>query len=220
MAETTPDTLPKTERTRLRRLHQRGDYSLETIYRILDATPQCHVGYVIDGKPYVTPTFQWREGDRVYWHGSSASRMLKTAADAEACLTVTILDGLVMARSGFHHSANYRSVMVFGTARRVADADKEARLHAFLEGLYPGRWDQLRPMTAQEHKATTILTMPITEASAKIRTGMPVDDEPDYALPVWAGVIPVNQSIGTPIPDPRNLDSVAPPDYSGTLTLG
>jgi len=213
------ETLPITERTRVRRLHERGDFSRETIDAILDATPMCHVGYVIDGKPYVTPTFQWREGDRVYWHGSSASRMLRSAAGAEVCLTVTLLDGLVLARSGFHHSLNYRSVMVFGTAEKVADADKEARLRTFLDGLYPGRWDSLRAMTDQELKATTVLSMPLTEASAKIRTGMPVDDEPDYELPIWAGIIPIHHTLGTPEPDPRNLDDVEMPDHAMSLSL-
>ncbi len=214
------DTLPMTERSRVRRLHERGDYSRETIDAILDATPICHVGYVIDGKPYVTPTFQWREDDRVYWHGSSASRMLRSAAGAEVCLTVTLLDGLVLARSGFHHSVNYRSVMVFGAAEKVADEEKELRLRTFLDGLYPGRWDTLRAMTDQELKATTVLSMPLTEASAKVRTGMPVDDMPDYALPIWAGVVPIQHSVGAPEPDPHNLDGVETPDYATALTLG
>jgi hypothetical protein len=204
--------LQKTERTRLRRLHDRGHYDRDTVHSILDATPFCHVGYVIDGKPAVTPTFHWREGDRVYWHGSSASRALRASEGSEVCLTVSLLDGLVLARSGFHHSANYRSVMIFGEATRTTDPEaKLERLKNFIEGLYPGRWDSLRPVTAQELKATAVLSLPIDEASAKIRTGQPVDDEADYSLPIWAGVLPVRYAVGNPEPDPRNSDGVTEP---------
>ncbi|NNG06029.1 MAG: pyridoxamine 5'-phosphate oxidase family protein [Inquilinus sp.] len=196
--------LPPTERSRLRRVHERGRYDRATIDRILDAGLICHVGYVIDGLPYVTPTIYWREGDRVYWHGSSASRMLRRSEGEQVCLTVTHLDGLVLARSAFHHSANYRSVMLFGRAELVADkADKLARLQAFVEGLYPGRWKQLRPITGREIKATTVLSLPIAEGSAKLRAGPPIDDEADYALPVWAGVIPARTALGQPEPCPR-----------------
>jgi len=195
---------PPSDRTRVRRLHQRGRYDRETIDAILDAGTVCHVGYVIDGAPFVTPTLYWRQGDRVYWHGSAASRMLRTAAGADVCLTVSLLDGFVIARSAFHHSANYRSVMVLGRAEMVADAaEKAARLKTFLDGIYPGRWDRLRPATEQEIKATTVLSIPIDEASAKLRTGHPVDDEPDYALPIWAGIVPVRTVLGEPKPDPR-----------------
>ena len=156
--------------------------------RILDAMPICSVGYVFNGQPYVTPTLQWREGEHMYWHGSSASRMLETVDEADVCVTVTLIDGFVMARSAFHHSANYRSVMALGRARKVTDRDeKEARLKVFVDGLFPGRWDILRPMNPQEFKATTVLSLPLSEASAKIRTGGPKDDEEDYALPIWAG---------------------------------
>ena len=158
--------LEKTEHSRVKRLHERGAHDRATVYAILDATPLCHVAYVVDGQPYVTPTLQWRERDRIYWHGSSASRMLRRALGQPVCLTVTHMDGLVLARSAFHHSANYRSVMLFGAPEKVAGAEKEARLETFVEGLYPGRWETLRPMTAQEVKATTVLTMPITEGSA------------------------------------------------------
>lgn len=203
-----------TDRVRVRRLHERGHYDAETVHGILDAQPICHVGYVFKGAPYVTPTLQWREGDRMYWHGSSASRMLEAVDEAQVCVTVTIIDGLVMARSAFHHSANYRSVMVLGTARKVTDqAEKEMRLKNFVNGMYPGRWDMLRPMTAQEYKATTVLSLPLSEASAKIRTGSPKDDEEDYALPIWAGVIPLNTTIGAPIPDERNLAGIVPPAH-------
>ena len=206
-------TLEITPRTRLRRSHERGHFDRNTINAILDAQPMCSVGYVIDGLPYVTPTFQWREGNHVYWHGSSASRAIRASKGAEVCLTVSILDGFVMARSGMHHSANTRSVMLFGTAFVVPDDDKEARLSAFIDGLWPGRAAQLRPNTAQELKATTVLGMEIAEGSAKIRTGMPVDDDEDYALPIWAGVIPLETRAGPLQPDPQNLPGVEPPAH-------
>ena len=192
-----------------------------SVHAILDASPMCSVGYVFDGQPYVTPTLQWREGDHVYWHGSSASRMLRQSNQADVCLSVSILDGFVMARSGMHHSANYRSVMLVGVARKVEDAgEKEARLRTFVDGLFPGRWDLLRPATEQELKATTILSMPIDEACAKVRTGQPVDDDEDYELPIWAGVIPVRTHTLAPEPDPRNLDGLAAPDHVTGFRFG
>ena len=216
-----PDKVEQTERTRLRRYHERGRYDRATIYAILDAMPHCHVGYLIDDKPVVMPTFQWREGDHVYWHASSAGRGIRNAQDNEVCLTVSILDGLVLARSGMHHSANSRSVMIFGTARRIADpAEKLDKLKGFIEKMYPGRWDTLRPITDQEAKATAILSLPITEASAKVRSGGPVDDEEDYALPIWAGVIPVSMQIGEPVPDERNLPDVAEPAHVRGFRIG
>lgn len=201
-----------TPRTRLRRLPKRGRYDRETVYAILDAGCVCHVGYVIDGQPFVTPTSYWREGDTLYWHGSAASRMLRTLeAGVPCCVTVSHIDGLVMARSGFHHSVNYRSVMAFGTAHKVEDpAAKLAALDAFMERMYPGRNAELRPPSAKELKVTTVLAMPLTEAVAKVRTGAPVDDEPDYALPVWAGVIPVEMKFGKPIDDPRLTSGIEP----------
>lgn len=210
------DPLSVTDRTRLRRMHDRGAFDRTTINAILDAQPMCFVGYVIEGRPYVTPTFQWREGDHVYWHGSSASRAIRQSRGQEACLTVSILDGFVLARSGMHHSANTRSVMLFGRAEPVPDDQKEVRLNAFIDGLWPGRSDILRPATAQEMKATALLSMKISEGSAKIRTGGPHDDEEDYALPIWAGVIPVARTVGVPEPDPRNLPGVdIPPHVAG-----
>ncbi len=211
-----------TERTRLRRLHERGHFDQETIHAILDAGLLCHVGYVVDGAPFVTPTLYWREGDRVYWHGSSASRMLRhQAGGVPVCLTVSHLDGIVLARSGFHHSINYRSVMLFGSARQVTGAaDKERHLRTFMEQLYPGRWDELRPINAQEIKATKVLGMDIDEASANVRTGPPIDDEEDYALRVWAGVVPVRTVIGEPVPDPRLMAGVAEPDNLRHLVRG
>jgi nitroimidazol reductase NimA-like FMN-containing flavoprotein (pyridoxamine 5'-phosphate oxidase superfamily) len=215
------DPLPITERTRLRRLSQRGHFDRETIHAILDAMPLCHVGYLIDGKPVVMPTLQWREGDHVYWHGSNGGRGLKAAQGADVCLTVSLLDGLVLARSGMHHSANYRSVMIFGRPTPVVDPDEKiTRLRAFIETLYPGRWETLRPIAAQEVKATAILSMPIEEASAKIRDAGPADDEADYALPIWAGVVPVRHAIGEPEADPRNLPGVEMPEYASRFSIG
>jgi uncharacterized protein len=199
-----PDFVP-TPRTRVRRLHERGRYDRKTVYAILDAALLCHVGYVIDGLPYVTPTLFWREGERLYWHGSSASRMLRQqSAGIPVCVTVSHVDGLVVARSGFHHSLNYRAVMAFGTAEIVADDQiKAAGLNAFVERLYPGRNGQIRPILPQELKATTLMSMVIEEVSAKVRAGGPVDDEGDYALDCWAGVIPIEARVGAAIPDDR-----------------
>lgn len=214
------DPLKITEKTRLHRLHQRGHFDRVTINGILDAQPMCSVGYVIDGQPYVTPTFQWREGNRVYWHGSSASRALRKSKDADVCLTVSILDGFVLARSGMHHSVNARSVMLFGRAEKVEDpTEKLVKLRNFVNGLFPDRYDTLRPDHEQDLKATMVLGMDISEGSAKIRTGEPSDDEEDYVLPIWAGVIPVTTHVGTPIPDSRILEGVAMPDHVKNFRL-
>lgn len=204
-----------TARSRVRRLPKRAGYDAETIYRILDAAFVCHVGYVIDGEPYVTPTAYWREGDHIYWHGSHASRMLETIGKgAPVCLTVTHIDGLVAARSAFHHSINYRSVMLFGRPHRVDDPDaKRAALNAFVERLYPGRTAEIRPPTSKELRATTLVAMTIDEASAKMRSGPPIDDEEDYALPVWAGVIPIEMRMAAPVADPRLKQSTPLPAY-------
>ena len=208
------DQFSRNARTRVRRMPKRGHYDRETVHAVLDAGVICHVGYVIDGQPYVTPTCHWRHGDRLYWHGSSASRMLRHLKQGmSACVTVTHLDGFVLARSGFHHSINYRSVMAFGRARLVADEAKLEALRDFVERLFPGRWDELRPPTAQEIKATTVLWMDLDEVSAKIRTGPPVDDEEDYALPVWAGVLPLSSLRGKPEPDARLPPHIALPGY-------
>ncbi len=215
------DTLEQTERSRLRVLKSRGSYDRDTMYRILDAMPLCHVGYVVDGRPIVTPTLQWRHGERVYWHGSNASRALRTAAAGDVCLTVSLLDGLVLARSAFHHSANYRSVQIFGRPTPVTDAaEKEAELEYFVERFYPGRWQTLRPIKPKELKATTLLSLPVTEASAKLRTGGPVDDAADYELPIWSGVLPVGLTVGSPEPDPRNVEGLNTPDYGVDGWLG
>ena len=215
-----PSAAPS-DRVRVRRMGERGAYDRATIDAILDATPIAHVGFVHKGQPFVVPTLHWREGDRVYWHGSAASRMLETANGADVGLTVTLLDGFVLARSAFHHSANYRSVMLIGRATLVADpAEKEARLQAFVDGLFPGRWEGLRPINAQELKATQVLWLPIDEASAKVRTGGPKDDEKDYALPIWAGVLPIAQQVGAPRNDPLNLPGVEPPPHVRGFRIG
>lgn len=194
-----------TARTRIKRLPKRARYDRDTVYAILDAGFVCHIGYVIDGQPYVTPTAYWREGDAVYWHGSSKSRMLMALEKSpKVCLTVMMLDALVVARSGFHKSVNYRSAMLFGKPYKVTEPqDKLAKMEKFVERLYPGRWPGLRPVSKQELKGTTVLGMHIEEAVAKVRTGGPVDDEADYALPIWAGVFPVRQVLGEPVDDGR-----------------
>ena len=214
-------TSAPTELTRLRRMNKRAHYDEATIHPILDAQPMCTVGYVFDGKPVVTPTLQWREGNHIYWHGSSASRMLESSEDAQVCVNVTFFDGMVMARSAFNHSCNYRSVMAFGKAFKVRDvAEKEARMRFFVEHLFPGRWDLLRAMTAKELKATTMLGLELNEVSAKVRQGPPEDDEKDYALPIWAGVIPLATQTGQVIDDPRLLPGLAMPDHVRDFKIG
>ncbi len=206
-------------RSKVKRVHERGSYDHEVVHNVLDSSPFCHVGYVIDGQPYVTPTLKWREGQRLYWHGSSASRMLRSVREGiPACLTVTHFDGYVMARSPFHHSANYRSAMAFGKAREITDRDeKEATLKVMMDYLFAGRWEDVRGNTEQELKATMVVGMDIEEASAKIRTGDPVDDEEDYALDCWAGVIPVASTFGTPEGDARLRPGIEVPAYLQAL---
>lgn len=212
---------PASERVRVRRMHERGHYDRATINAILDAMPIAHVGYVVDGAPFVTPTLQWREGDHLYWHGSAASRMLESTDGADACVSVTIVDGFVLARSAYHHSVNYRSVMLLGRAQAVRDpAEKEERLRRFVEHMFPGRWDMLRAATPQELKATMVVGMPISEASAKLRSGPPKDDEEDYALPIWAGVLPVRMQVLAPIDDPGLSAGLAPPSHVGAFRMG
>ena len=224
MADPKPATetaYPVSERSRVRRMHDRASHEREAVYAVLDASPMCHIGYVIDGEPYVTPTLHWREGDRIFWHGSSASRFLKKSKGLRVCLTVSLLDGYVLARSAYNHSLNYRSAMVFGTAHKIEDeAEKHRALQAMTEDYFPGRWAHLRPVTAQEFKATTVLYMDIEEASAKDRTGPPGDPE-EAAFPVWAGVIPVEAKLGAPIPDANNPDGVAlNPELQAHLAKG
>jgi len=209
-----------TTRTQVRRMPKRGHYDQATVHAILDAGAIAHVGYVIDGQPFVTPTAYWRKGERLYWHGSSASRMLRTIdAGSPVCVTVAHIDGFVLARSAFHHSVNYRSVMAFGTAHKLTDeAEVMEALRDFTERLYPGRWDTLRPVQPQELKATTVLAMDLTECVAKVRTGMPIDDDDDYALPIWAGVLPVQTTVLGPVSDPKNLPGLDAPIYRVSIT--
>jgi len=201
-----------TDRSRVKRLPKRASYDRAAVCAILDAGFVCHVGYCIGKQPYVTPTAYWREGDHLYWHGSSKSRMLLALEKRpEVCITVTHLDALVIARSGFHNSVNYRSAMLFGRPFKVeAEADKLARMQAFIERLYPGRWRALRPVTRQELKATTVLGMAIDEGSAKLRTGPPVDDEADYGLPIWGGIVPVRMVAEAPQDDGRLAPGTPP----------
>jgi nitroimidazol reductase NimA-like FMN-containing flavoprotein (pyridoxamine 5'-phosphate oxidase superfamily) len=195
----------QTARTTVKRRAQRGVYDHATVEAILDEGLVCHVGFVVEGQPYVLPTIYARVGDRLYLHGSAASRMLRTLGDGvEACVTVTLLDGLVLARSAFHHSMNYRSVVVLGTARPVVDRDDKRRaLQAIVDHVVPERWSGVREPNEQEIKATTVLELPLAEASAKVRSGGPLDDEADYALPVWAGQLPLELVPALPIPDER-----------------
>jgi nitroimidazol reductase NimA-like FMN-containing flavoprotein (pyridoxamine 5'-phosphate oxidase superfamily) len=195
------ETRSPTERTRVRRLPDRGAYDEATIHAILDTGFVCQVGIVEDGRPVVIPTAYARVADAIVLHGSSKSRLMTTlGAGAEACVTVTHVDGFVMARSAFHHSINYRSVVVFGRGEAITDpAEKSAALEAFMQRLHPGRWGEVRPPNPQELKATAVVRIPIAEASAKLRAGGPLDDPEDMALDVWAGVIPLVTSRATPI---------------------
>ena len=201
----------QTERTKVKRLPARGHYDHETINAILDEGFICHVGFVVDDQPYVIPTGYARIDDQVYIHGSAASRMLRSLSKGiEVCVTVTLIDGLVLARSAFHHSINYRSVVILGKATLVEDPEeKDKVLQALTEHIVPGRWADVRWPTELELKATTVLRLPIEEASAKIRTGDPKDDEEDYAMDVWAGVLPLSLQTGEPVADHR-LDSKIP----------
>jgi len=210
MSEFTP-----TERTQVKRLPKRGHYDRETVYAILDAGFVCHVGFNADGQPYVIPTNYGRAGDTLYLHGSAVSRMLRTlSGGVPVCVTVTHVDGLVLARSAFHHSVNYRSVVILGTALLVEDpAEKMEALRVFTEHVLMGRWDDIRQPTEQELKGTMVLALPLEEVSAKVRTGGPVDDEADYALPVWAGVLPLETVAQPPQPDARLKADTPLPAY-------
>ena len=207
--------IKQTEKTKVRRLPKRGNYDRDVINSILDDAFICHVGFVVDGQPYVIPTGFARVGDHLYIHGSAASRMLRTLSEGvEVCVTVTLIDGLVLARSAFHHSINYRSVVILGTATMVDDpAEKAKALEAFTEHVMPGRWADVRWPTEIELKATTVLKLPIDEASAKIRTGGPVDDEEDYDMDVWAGVLPLSLDTSAPVPDERIKPGLDLPGY-------
>lgn len=207
-------------RTTVRRLPQRADYDRATVEAILDEALICHIGYVVEGSPVVIPTIHWRDGNELYFHGSAASRMLRSLErGVDACVTVTLLDGLVMARSAFHHSMNYRSVVVVGKARAVTDREERLRaLAALVEHVCAGRNKDVRPPNESELRQTLVLALPINEASAKIRTGGPVDDEEDYALGTWAGVIPLRLTPQTPIADERLKDGIEVPEYAANYS--
>jgi nitroimidazol reductase NimA-like FMN-containing flavoprotein (pyridoxamine 5'-phosphate oxidase superfamily) len=216
MHEQATPTPPPSERVRLRRKRERGSYDRSVIDAILDEALIAHLGIVdADGQPFVIPTLHARSGDVVYCHGSTASRTLRAlAAGAPACLTVSLIDGLVLARSAMHHSANYRSAMLVGQATLVADpAEKRAALKAVVEHIVPGRWDDVRAPTENELKATSVLAIAIDEASAKVRSGGPLDDEEDYALSAWAGVIPLQRQACAPEPDARLRAGIVTPPY-------
>ena len=199
---------------------ERGSFDRETANAILDAALLCHVGYALDGAPLVTPTLFWRDGERVFWHGSAASRALRTQTECEVCLTVSLLDGIVLARSAFNHSVNYRSVMLFGTARSVdSSGEKLAALEKFMERIARGRWGEVRQPTDSELKATGVLWMDIREGAAKIRA-LPVGDDPaDRDHPVWAGVIPVVTSLGEPEPAAELASDIELPGYLSEIRL-
>ncbi|MEZ6061016.1 MAG: pyridoxamine 5'-phosphate oxidase family protein [Planctomycetaceae bacterium] len=199
----------KTDRNRVRRIPDRGHYDRETIYGILDAGFLCHAGFVVDGQPFVIPTLYGRRGDTIYLHGSAASRMLNyLAGGVPVCLTVTHVDGLVLARSAFHHSMNFRSAVLYGTAVEVTGDEKVQGLFVISEQIIRGRWSEVREPVEKELKATSVLRMNVDSASAKVRTGPPNDDEEDYSLPVWAGVVPIAQTYGAAEPDARLADGI------------
>ena len=204
-----------TARTRVIREPQRAAYDRATVNQILDEGFICHVGFMLDGQPFVIPTSYGRKDDVLYIHGSAASRMLRSASGGiPMCVTVTLLDGLVLARSIFNHSMNYRSVVVLGTATAIQDHDEKlAALRLLSEHILPGRWDEARQPNEKELKATTIIRLPIQEFSAKVRQGPAIDDDEDYAFPVWAGVLPLNLVTGDPIADSRLAANLAVPDY-------
>ncbi len=203
--------------TRVRRLSKRGAYDAATIYSILDAATHCHVAHVIDGRPVATPTLHWRRDNRLYWHGSAASRMLgANAAGGAVCVTATLIDGFVLARSGFNHSMNYRSAMCFGIPTEITDpVAKSEALQDFLEHWLPGRWATLRPPTRKELAATRVLSMSLAEASAKVREGGPHDPPADVPWPTWAGVLPLVLHAGTPVAAPDYQGTLAPPRLAG-----
>ncbi len=207
MSEYTP-----TPRTRVGRIPKRATYDKSQVHAILDEGFLCHVGFVVEGQPYVIPTGYVRVGERIYLHGSAASRMLRTLDQGIAvCVTVTLVDGLVLARSVFHHSMNYRSVVMLGTARLVTErSEKLEALRHFTNHIVPDRWEEARQPNDQELKSTSVLVLPLDEVSAKIRTGPPLDDEEDYLLPVWAGVVPLRIEMSAPMPDARNLPEAKP----------
>jgi hypothetical protein len=209
------ESFTPTPRTTIKRIPKRGQYEREIVYQILDEGLVCHIGFVVDDQPYVIPTAYGRVGEKLYIHGSPASRMLRTLKESiNVCITVTLVDGLVLARSAFHHSMNYRSVVVFGKASVVQDAEEKLEaLYAFCEHVVPGRWESVRQPSPNELAGTLVLSVPLLEVSAKVRTGPPIDDEADYDLPVWAGEIPLRLVAAAPIDDPRLTAGIVPPSH-------
>ena len=203
-------------RTRVRRLPERAHYDADSIAAIVDAAMLCTVAFQLDGAVHAIPTIHWREGGHLYLHGAKASRMLKALTEGEACVTIALADGLVLARSAMHHSMNYRSVVVYGRFEAVTEpAHKLASLRAFIDGLYPGRWDTLRPITEKELNATSVLRIALDEASAKVRDWGVKDDEEDLDWPVWAGVIPLRTLAGEPVTEPDSVARSVPPTRFG-----
>ena len=217
-ADGPPAGTMKTDRVTLRRRPQRGAYDEATVFAILDATFLCHVGFVFGGQPFVIPTSFGRAGRTIYLHGAAASRMLRELSTGLAvCVTVTVLDGLVLARSIFHHSLNYRSVVILGNATPCEGEEKLHGLRVVSDHIISGRWAEVRGPNAIELRATSLLKLEITEASAKIRQGPPIDDEEDYALGCWAGVLPFTLTPQQPVSDPRLASGIEPPDYVRTF---
>ncbi len=207
--------LEKTKKTTVRRGAKRASYDRDTIHAIIDEALICHVGFVADGVPVVLPTNHWRHGDDLFFHGSTVSRRLRTMRQgAQVCVTVTLVDGWVLGRSAMNHSMNFRSVVIFGRAKPVVDRAEKARiLRRLIDIVSPERWPEIRPPSDQELDRTEVLRLPLTEASAKVRKGPPADDEEDYALPVWAGEVPLAQTAGEPVPDPRLNPATPVPAY-------
>jgi nitroimidazol reductase NimA-like FMN-containing flavoprotein (pyridoxamine 5'-phosphate oxidase superfamily) len=214
-------TFEKTPRNNVRRMPERGDYDTETIYAIVDEAKICHVGFAIDNQPFVIPTIHARYEDKLYLHGAKASRLLKhIAAGNPICVTITLLDGLVLARSVFHHSMNYRSVVLFGTGKIVEDDEaKMCALEVLTNHVVDGRWDDARKPTPKELNATTVVEMSLESASAKVRVGPPGDEDEDYALPVWAGVLPLRQQAMDVIQDPKLSEGIPVPEYISKLVM-
>jgi uncharacterized protein len=217
----THDAYARTERTRLKRRAGNGSYDRDLVHAILDAGLICHVGFVVDGQPFVTPSAYWRMDEAIYWHGSVASRMLRAITDISVCITVSHVDGIIHARSGFNSCMNYRSVMMFGIATVVSDpVEKTLRLAGLLDRLAPGRAKDSKPSTPNEIKATTVMRLDLAEVSAKVRTGDVGDPDEDLALPHWAGIVPIRTIVGEPIDDPMLRPGIVCPDYIKQIKVG
>lgn len=218
MSEIKDDATPPSERTRLKRYNWLAKYDRDTINAVIDASMVCQVGYVINGAPYVTPTNHWRIDDYVYWHGSSASRMLKEQqAGLPVCFSVTLLDGIVFSRAAFNHNVNFRSVMAFGNAELCSEDIKRHALQTFTDRLAPGLWDYARAPTDQEWKATKLIRLRLDEVAAKVSAGLPDEDADDYKSDCWAGSIPLRLMQLPPVPDPKLRSGIAEPDFVKTF---